>query len=103
MPRGKTSSPSWVRIGHQSWQPGGGLSRSTKLSVGDAVTVSGKLTCLPSTMPIHAKNSGFRCPVSHRRIKYVASLRTLVLCNRRATSEMVSQHVFSESVHAAEV
>jgi len=52
MPRGKTSSPSWVRIGHQSWQPGGGLSRSTKLSVGDAVTVSGKLTCLPSTMPI---------------------------------------------------
>src|ERR1035441_526538 len=33
MPGGKTSTPSWVRIGHQSWQPGGGLSRSTKLSV----------------------------------------------------------------------
>src|ERR1019366_6559157 len=29
------------------------------------------------------------------------SLRTLVMCNRRATSEMVSQHVVSESVHAA--
>src|ERR1035441_6588464 len=39
-------------LGINRGSPGEGLSRSTKLSVGDAVTVSGKLTCLPSTMPI---------------------------------------------------
>jgi hypothetical protein len=103
MPRGQTSTPSWVRIGHQS-RSGEGDSRAPRhISVIGGATVSGKLTCLPLTLPI-TRNFGYRRHILRRRIQNKSSLlRTLALCNRRAISEIVSQRGVSETGRVPEM
>ena len=99
MPRGKTQPRvgcGWASIVVAGR---GTLALHDVLSVIGSATVSGELTCLPSTAPITYKIP-VTClaPEDQTRL-----LRALVLCNRRATSEIASYLGFGGSVHVAEM